>query len=395
MDQRELFHNISSISKDNKSMAKDSFAFLTRYLATFSGVDEDADTMNEAKEEAVRAVTDFCDLLDMPAVAQLEKDGKYAVVYQFLKIFVTQRLDAYLDFHSANSTILHNKNEITDDEVEYWVVIAITSKLLDCKMDQINQVVIHNVANGISTTQTNNPPKGLQGMQGFSVNSGTLVPLKNKSRRLDHNKEIRWSGKPTDLEIGQSGGRRRRGRGGGRWRMGQDLDDVDVPKDPVLGGGAVGDVVGDGVAPGGEAAVAAEVVAVAGLELDLDALAEGLPLEGRVEAGRQGQADLLAGDAEEEGFVGGGKVAAVAAAETERVGGAVHALHRPPSAARAAVAVLADVFPLLLRHQELVVVAPQPHHLRPGEQLHQQSKSYPTLQDQPNDAASTAIQLEY
>lgn len=47
-----------------------------------------------------------CDLFDMPAVAQLEKDGKYALVYQLLKIFVTQRLDAYFDFHAANSTLL-------------------------------------------------------------------------------------------------------------------------------------------------------------------------------------------------------------------------------------------------------------------------------------------------
>ena len=42
----------------------------------------------------------------MPAVGQLEKDGKYALVYQLLKIFLTQRLDAYLDFHAANSTLL-------------------------------------------------------------------------------------------------------------------------------------------------------------------------------------------------------------------------------------------------------------------------------------------------
>ena len=42
----------------------------------------------------------------MPAVAQLEKDAKHALVYQLLKIFLTQRLDAYLDFSTANSTLL-------------------------------------------------------------------------------------------------------------------------------------------------------------------------------------------------------------------------------------------------------------------------------------------------
>lgn len=42
----------------------------------------------------------------MPAVGQLEKDAKYALVYQLLKIFLTQTLDAYLEFHAANSTLL-------------------------------------------------------------------------------------------------------------------------------------------------------------------------------------------------------------------------------------------------------------------------------------------------
>lgn len=42
----------------------------------------------------------------MPAVEQLEKDAKYALVYQLLNIFLTQRLDAYLEFHAANSALL-------------------------------------------------------------------------------------------------------------------------------------------------------------------------------------------------------------------------------------------------------------------------------------------------
>lgn len=32
--------------------------------------------------------------------------------------------------------------QINDDEVEKWVVKAITAKLIDCKMDQMNQAVI-------------------------------------------------------------------------------------------------------------------------------------------------------------------------------------------------------------------------------------------------------------
>lgn len=182
-DQRELFISIANVLKENKSSARESFKFLTKYLATFSG--EDAYTMSEAKEEAVRTIIEFvkapemfqCDLLDMPAVGQLEKDAKYALVYQLLKIFLTQRLDAYLEFQAANSTLLKSYGlvhedciakmrlislvdlasdesgeipyalirdtlRINDDEVELWVVKAITAKLIDCKMDQMNQVVV-------------------------------------------------------------------------------------------------------------------------------------------------------------------------------------------------------------------------------------------------------------
>lgn len=53
-----------------------------------------------------------CDLLDMPAIGQLEKDAKYALVYQLLKIFLTQRLDAYLEFQAANSTLLKGYGKI-------------------------------------------------------------------------------------------------------------------------------------------------------------------------------------------------------------------------------------------------------------------------------------------
>nr|CAD1820154.1 unnamed protein product [Ananas comosus var. bracteatus] len=238
MEQRELFLAISAVLKDNRSTSKDSFAFLNKYLATFSGSGEDAYTMNDAKEEAVRAIIEFvkspdvfqCDLLDLPAVAQLEKDGKHALVYQLLKIFLTQRLDAYLDFQAANSTLLKSYGlvhedcitkmrlmslldlsskgsgeipyslikdalQITDDEVEHWVVKAIMSKIIDCKMDQMNQIVIvsrhterafglsqwqnlhsklrvwrSNIANAVSTIQANKVSEdGMQAMQGLVI----------------------------------------------------------------------------------------------------------------------------------------------------------------------------------------------------------------------------------
>jgi len=185
INQRELFLAISNILKDNKGSAKDSYSFLLKYLATFDG--EDAYTTSEAKEEAVRAIIEFvkapdmfqCDLLDMPAVAQLEKDGKYALVYRLLQIFLTQRLDSYLEFQAANSALLKSYGlvhedcitkmrlmsladlaskgsgeisyvsvrdtlRVTDDDVEFWIVRAISAKLVDCKMDQMRQVAVVN-----------------------------------------------------------------------------------------------------------------------------------------------------------------------------------------------------------------------------------------------------------
>lgn len=238
LEQRELFLAVARILKDQKGMSKEYFNFLNKYLATFDGSADDADVIGEAKEEAAAAIIEFvksadlyqCDLLDMPAVAQLEKDEKYQPVYELLKIFLTQRLDSYLEFQSANSTLLqgyglvheecitkmrlmslldlssHCAGEIpysaitkalgiNDDEVEYWIVKAISSKILDCKVDQLNQFVIvsrhterifgipqwqslrskllvwrGNIANAISTIQANKVTEDVgQGMQGLMI----------------------------------------------------------------------------------------------------------------------------------------------------------------------------------------------------------------------------------
>lgn len=39
-------------------------------------------------------------------------------------------------------SIAHEILQIDDDEVESWVVKAITAKLIDCKIDQMNEIVI-------------------------------------------------------------------------------------------------------------------------------------------------------------------------------------------------------------------------------------------------------------
>lgn len=93
-----------------------------------------------------------------------------------------------------------------------------------------------------------------------------------------------------------------------------DVNDVDRPEDPILRGGPLRNVVGDGVLPRRSTAIGAQELASLCSELQLEAFLYGLPLGGRVHFGRgKGLDNLSAGPAEEENFVGGGEVAAIAA----------------------------------------------------------------------------------
>uniref|UniRef100_M1DEN2 Cop9 complex subunit 7a n=1 Tax=Solanum tuberosum TaxID=4113 RepID=M1DEN2_SOLTU len=95
-DLRGFFLKMSNILKETKGSAKTSFKFLIKYLETFS--DEDAFALNEAKEKALHAIIAF---VKAPYIFQID-----------------------------------------DIEVESWVVKAISVKLLICKIDQMNQVII-------------------------------------------------------------------------------------------------------------------------------------------------------------------------------------------------------------------------------------------------------------
>ncbi|MCO5601529.1 hypothetical protein L7F22_055651 [Adiantum nelumboides] len=181
-EKRELYCGMTNILKDVKGSTKESFTYLLKYLETFG--DEDPHTLSEAKEEAVRAIIEFvkapdmfqCDLLELPAVCQLQKDAKYASAYVLLEIFLTRRLDSYLEFQAANPSLLTNYGisheecvtkmrlmslgdlasqmqeipyalvqdtlKIPQEDVEYWIVRGISSKLLDAKMDQMRQVAV-------------------------------------------------------------------------------------------------------------------------------------------------------------------------------------------------------------------------------------------------------------
>ncbi|KAH7443299.1 hypothetical protein KP509_02G028900 [Ceratopteris richardii] len=181
-EKRELYFGMTNILKDVKGSTKESFTFLVKYLETFA--EDDPHTLSEAKDEAVRAIIEFvkspdmfqCDLLELPAIHQLQKDAKFASVFALLEIFLTRRLDAYLEFQASNSSVLTTYGisheecvtkmrlmsladlasqmqeipyalvqetlKVPEEEVEYWIVRGISSKLIDAKMDQMRRVAI-------------------------------------------------------------------------------------------------------------------------------------------------------------------------------------------------------------------------------------------------------------
>jgi hypothetical protein len=60
----------------------------------------------------------------MPAVSQLEKDEKYQLVYELLKIFLTKRFDSYLEFQSANSALLKDYGIFSASSIPMFFPLA-------------------------------------------------------------------------------------------------------------------------------------------------------------------------------------------------------------------------------------------------------------------------------
>eukprot|EP00850_Spirogloea_muscicola_P019612 SM000195S05259 [mRNA] locus=s195:3038:5010:- [translate_table: standard] len=195
-EQRALYLAVGTILRDTKgglsivllyctrSASKESFAYLVKYLGTYSANDPLHEV--DAREEAVNAALDFirapdmfqCDLLELAPVRQLETDTKYAGVHHLLTIFLTGLLKDYLEFHAANPELIqswglvhedcvvkmrllsltalansaqHNEIpyslirqnlQLDDGDVEVWVVRAIAAKLIEAKMDQMREVAV-------------------------------------------------------------------------------------------------------------------------------------------------------------------------------------------------------------------------------------------------------------
>lgn len=129
-------------------------------------------------------------------------------------------------------------------------------------------------------------------------------------------------------------------------RLGKLLGLEDVPEDPVLRGGGVGVVVGDGVPPRRRPAVSAEELAAPALQLQLKPVAYRLPLVLPVRRDvvwvHVPLDDLAPRHPQQERHVRRRQVVAVAALQPYRLALVLHALNRPPGLQRRAVAALPD-----------------------------------------------------
>jgi len=179
---RKIYKLISHILQvSNKSLQ--SYHALIKYLRTFDATEEEA--LVSAKEAGVRAasqaikfpeVNEFDELLEIPAIKQLQSDPVHSKLYELLQLFAHEKLESFTNFHLNNpdyletigishdeslkkmrllslATLAVENNEIPyskiaqtlkieEDEVESWVVLAITAKLIEAKMNQVKRTVI-------------------------------------------------------------------------------------------------------------------------------------------------------------------------------------------------------------------------------------------------------------
>lgn len=153
------------------------------------------------------------------------------------------------------------------------------------------------------------------------------------------------------------------------------FNDIDIPKDPILGSRSVRNIMGDRISPGGHPSVGSEEITVASSELDLVAFFHGFPLDGGVKPPRASLEDFPTGHAQEEGLVGGGEILVEAAPEADDVVGVFDQLHAPSSHLGGTAPALDDGLLVIVGQQVLVVMATKANSLGVLKQLHRDLES--------------------
>lgn len=156
-------------------ISKLAFDFLLKTLATYN--DDSASSTDLAKDAVIRAVSienffAFEDLLQYTAIQKIKGTKEY----ELLDVFLNGNLNTYKTFAAANADLMKRldadsnvrkirllalaslgcenltrelsyaeiaKNlDISEDEVEMWVIDVIRAGLVEAKLDQLNKTVI-------------------------------------------------------------------------------------------------------------------------------------------------------------------------------------------------------------------------------------------------------------
>eukprot|EP01101_Sappina_pedata_P007559 TRINITY_DN4030_c0_g1_i1.p2 TRINITY_DN4030_c0_g1~~TRINITY_DN4030_c0_g1_i1.p2 ORF type:complete len:455 (+),score=238.60 TRINITY_DN4030_c0_g1_i1:37-1401(+) len=183
---RDILRIIRSIYNDKKKTIR-SYSVLVELLKTYTAEDV-AGSVDEAVEAAVLSIqfpeiTQFDHLLAIPSIAQLE--SKNSAVFKILNIFTSGSLTDLATFKSQSpdfftthgisiqdaenkirlltvcsaaeksqelsfeeiAGLLELSGEDVEDDVEYWIVSAISAGLIDAKINQLTQTVAITRAN--------------------------------------------------------------------------------------------------------------------------------------------------------------------------------------------------------------------------------------------------------
>lgn len=181
-EKRQMYRVCYEALKSS-GMAKDAFAFNVKQLGLYNGAtnDEYASVEDATVDVIVQAVRlpklyRFDTLLELDSVKRFgDQEGDYKLLFQLISIFVRDDLAIFTEFRSKNEALLakyeidvdiaENKMrlltfaslgiespdltygmiakalQISEDDVENWVIRAISSGLVDAKINQLKSSV--------------------------------------------------------------------------------------------------------------------------------------------------------------------------------------------------------------------------------------------------------------
>jgi translation initiation factor 3 subunit M len=184
VDQSRKLYRLAHKILTSSHRSAQAHELITKYLQTFNPDikegkdigDEVIDAAAVAAREAISSEEIYqCDhLFSLEAVKLLERHPKYAALYQLLQIFAQEKLESFQAFKTIHPDFLQSADlaeesclrkirllslaslgaensevpysliaqtlQISEDDVESWIIEAVSAKLIDAKLNQLKRV---------------------------------------------------------------------------------------------------------------------------------------------------------------------------------------------------------------------------------------------------------------